>query len=311
MATKLTPKELARQEDRLAPGHRLCAGCGASIVVRQMLAAIDDPVVIGNATGCLEVATTIYPYTAWRVPWIHNAFENAASTVSGIEAAYRSLVRQGKIPEQNVRFIAYGGDGGTYDIGIQALSGAMERGHQMLYVCYDNGAYMNTGIQRSSATPYGADTTTSPAGKVIPGKMQFNKDLTAIMAAHNIHYVAQAAPSQWRDLMQKTRKAVNCGGPAFMNVLSSCNRGWRHPTDQTIPITQLAVDTCWWPLFEVENGEWRLTYKPKEKKPIVEWLRLQGRFRHLFTSENEQMIEEMQAEVDRRWEHLLKLCEEA
>jgi len=311
MATKLTPKELSKRGDRLAPGHRLCAGCGASIVVRQMMAAIDDPVVIGNATGCLEVATTIYPYTAWRVPWMHNAFENSASTVSGIEAAYRSLVRQGKIPEQNVKFIAYGGDGGTYDIGIQALSGAMERGHHMLYVCYDNGAYMNTGIQRSSATPYGAHTTTSPAGKVIPGKMQFHKDLTAIMAAHNIPYVAQAAPSQWRDLMKKTRKAVNCGGPAFMNVLSSCNRGWRHPTDQTIPITQLAVDTCWWPLFEVEKGEWRLTYKPKEKKPVVEWLKLQGRFRHLFTPENEHMIEEMQAEVDRRWQHLLELCGEA
>jgi pyruvate ferredoxin oxidoreductase beta subunit len=311
MATKLTPKELAKQKDRLAPGHRLCAGCGASIVVRQMLAAIDEPVVIGNATGCLEVATTIYPYTAWRVPWIHNAFENAASTVSGVEAAYRSLVRQGKIPEQNVKFIAYGGDGGTYDIGLQALSGAMERGHQMLYVCYDNGAYMNTGIQRSSATPYGAHTTTSPAGKAIPGKMQFRKDLAAIMAGHNIPYVAQAAPSRWRDLMQKTRKAVNCGGPAFMNVLSSCNRGWRHPTDQTIVLTQLAVDTCWWPLFEVENGEWRLTYKPKEKKPVIEWLKVQGRFRHLFTPENEHMIEEMQAEVDRRWEHLLELCGEA
>lgn len=311
MATRLIPKELAKKEDRLAPGHRLCAGCGASIVVRQMLAAIDDPVVIGNATGCLEVATTIYPYTSWRVNWIHNAFENAASTVSGLEAAYRSLVRQGKIPEQNVKFIAYAGDGGTYDIGIQALSGAMERGHQMLYVCYDNGAYMNTGIQRSSATPYGAHTTTSPAGKVIPGKMQFRKDLAVIMAGHNIPYVGQASPSQWRDLMQKTRKAVNCGGPAFMTVLSSCNRGWRHPTDQTIPITQLAVDTCWWPLFEVENGEWRLTYKPKEKKPIVEWLRLQGRFRHLFTPKNEHMIEELQAEVDRRWENLLKLCGEA
>jgi pyruvate ferredoxin oxidoreductase beta subunit len=311
MATKLTPKELAKQPDRLAPGHRLCAGCGASIVVRQMMAAIDDPVVVGNATGCLEVATTIYPYTAWRVPWIHNAFENAASTVSGVEAAYRSLVRQGKLPEQNVKFIAYGGDGGTYDIGIQALSGAMERGHQMLYVCYDNGAYMNTGIQRSSATPYGAHTTTSPAGKAIPGKMQFNKDLAAIMAAHNIPYVSQAAPSQWRDLMQKTRKAVNCGGPAFMNVLASCNRGWRHPTDQTIPMTQLAVDTCWWPLFEVENGEWRLTYKPKQKKPVVEWLKLQGRFRHLFKPQNEHMIDEMQAEVDRRWEHLLELCGEA
>jgi pyruvate ferredoxin oxidoreductase beta subunit len=311
MATKLTPKELAKRGDRLAPGHRLCAGCGASIVVRQMLAAIDEPVVLGNATGCLEVATTIYPYTAWRVPWMHNAFENAASTVSGIEAAYRSLVRQGKIPDQDVKFIAFGGDGGTYDIGIQALSGAMERGHHMLYVCYDNGAYMNTGIQRSSATPYGAHTTTSPAGKAIPGKMQFRKDLAAIMAGHNIPYVAQAAPSQWRDLMQKTRKAINSGGPAFMNVLASCNRGWRHPTDQTIPITQLAVDTCWWPLFEVENGEWRLTYKPKEKKPIVEWLKLQGRFRHLFTPQNEHMIAEIQAEVDQRWEHLLRLCGEA
>jgi pyruvate ferredoxin oxidoreductase beta subunit len=311
MATKLTPKELAKRGDRLAPGHRLCAGCGASIVVRQMLAAIDEPVVLGNATGCLEVATTIYPYTAWRVPWMHNAFENAASTVSGIEAAYRSLVRQGKIPDQDVKFIAFGGDGGTYDIGLQALSGAMERGHHMLYVCYDNGAYMNTGIQRSSATPYGAHTTTSPAGKAVPGKMQFRKDLAAIMAGHNIPYVAQAAPSQWRDLMQKTRKAVNNGGPAFMNVLASCNRGWRHPTDQTIPITQLAVDTCWWPLFEVENGEWRLTYKPKEKIPVVEWLKLQGRFRHLFTPQNEHMIAEIQAEVDQRWEHLLRLCGEA
>jgi len=311
MATKLTPKELAKRAERLSPGHRLCAGCGASIIVRQMLAAIDDPVVIANATGCLEVATTIYPYTAWRVPWIHNAFENAASTISGVEAAYRSMVRQGKIPEQNVKFLAFGGDGGTYDIGIQALSGAVERGHQFLYVCYDNGAYMNTGIQRSSATPYGASTTTSPAGKVIPGKQQHRKDLTAIMAAHNIPYVAQAAPSQWRDLMKKTRKAVDCGGSAFMNVLSSCNRGWRHGTDETIEITQLAVDTCYWPLYEVEDGEWRLSYKPKEKPPVEEWLKRQGRFRHLFRPENRHVIDEMQAEIDLRWERLLKLCGEA
>jgi pyruvate ferredoxin oxidoreductase beta subunit len=311
MATKLTPKELSKRPDRLAPGHRLCAGCGASIVVRQMLAAIDDPVVIANATGCLEVATTIYPYTAWRVPWIHNAFENAASTISGVEAAYRSLVRQGKIPEQNVKFLAFGGDGGTYDIGLQALSGAVERGHQFLYICYDNGAYMNTGIQRSSATPLGANTTTSPAGKVIPGKQQYRKDLTAIMAAHDIPYVAQAAPSQWRDLMNKTRKAVDCGGPAFMNVLSSCNRGWRHGTDETIELTQLAVDTCYWPLFEVEDGEWRLTYKPKEKPPVEEWLKRQGRFRHLFRPENRHIIDRMQTEVDRRWESLLRLCGEA
>ncbi|RLC65305.1 MAG: pyruvate ferredoxin oxidoreductase, partial [Chloroflexi bacterium] len=193
MATKLTPKELAKRPERLAPGHRLCAGCGASIIVRQMMAAIDDPVVIANATGCLEVATTIYPYTAWRVPWIHNAFENAASTISGVEAAYRSMVRQGKIPEQNVKFIAYGGDGGTYDIGLQALSGAVERGHQFLYVCYDNGAYMNTGIQRSSATPLGAHTMTSQAGSAKPGKTEHRKDLTECMVAHNIPYVGQAA----------------------------------------------------------------------------------------------------------------------
>ena len=311
MATRLVPKELAKREERLAPGQRLCAGCGAPIVVRQMLAAIDDPVVIANATGCLEVATSIYPYTSWRVPWMHNAFENAASTIAGIEAAYRSLVRQGKMEEKNVKFLAFGGDGGTYDIGLQALSGAAERGHQFLYVCYDNGAYMNTGIQRSSATPLGAHTTTSPAGKKIPGKQQNRKDLTAIMAAHNIPYVAQAAPSQWRDLMQKTRKAVDCGGAAFMNVLASCNRGWRHPTDTTIEMTQLGVDTCYWPLFEVENGEWKLTYKPKEKRPIEEWLKLQGRFRHVFKPENRHLIDEMQAEIDLRWERLLKLCGEA
>jgi pyruvate ferredoxin oxidoreductase beta subunit len=311
MATKLLPKELIKTPMRLTGGHRLCAGCGAPIIVRQMLAAIDEPVVIANATGCLEVATSIYPFTAWNVPWMHNAFENAASTISGIEAAYRSLVRQGKMPEQDVKFIAFGGDGGTYDIGLQALSGAVERGHQFLYVCYDNGAYMNTGIQRSSATPFGAHTTTSPAGEVIPGKKQWRKDLTAIMAAHDIPYVAQAAPSRWKDLMQKTRKAVNCGGPAFMNVLASCNRGWRHPTEDTIEMTQLAVDTCYWPLYEVENGEWKLSYKPKNKQPIEAWLKRQGRFRHLFRPENRHMIGEFQEEIDRRWARLLKLCGEA
>ena len=311
MATRLAPKELAKQPERLGPGHRLCAGCGASIAVRQVLAAIDDPVVLANATGCLEVATTIYPYTAWRVPWIHNAFENAAATISGVEAAYRSLSRQGKIPAQNVKFVAFGGDGGTYDIGLQSLSAAIERGHPFLYVCYDNGAYMNTGIQRSSATPYGAHTTTSPAGERIPGKEQFRKDLTAIMAAHDMPYVAQAAPSRWRDLMQKTRKAVDCGGPAFINVLASCNRGWRHGTDETVELTQLAVDTCFWPLYEVERGEWRLTYRPKTKTPIEEWLRRQGRFRHLFLAENRFMIDELQADIDRRWRNLLARCGES
>ena len=311
MATRLTLKELSKREERLAPGHRLCAGCGASIIVRQILAAIDEPVVIANATGCLEVATTIYPYTAWRVPWIHSAFENAASTISGAESAYRALVKRGRVKEENVKFLAFGGDGGTYDIGLQALSGVLERGHRLMYICYDNGAYMNTGIQRSSATPYGAHTTTSPAGEVIPGKQQFRKDLTAIAAAHNIPYVAQASPHRWRDLMQKARKGVAADGPAFLNVLSSCNRGWRHPTDQTLEVSRLATETCYWPLFEVEDGEWKLNYTPKEKLPIEEWLKTQGRFSHLFRPENRHVIDEFQAEVDRQWQRLLKLCGKA
>ena len=311
MATKLALKELSKKEERLSPGHRLCAGCAASIIVRQILAAIDEPVVITTATGCLEVSTSIYPYTAWRVPWIHNAFENAASTCSGIEAAYRALVKQGKMEEKDVKFIAFAGDGGTYDIGIQALSGALERGHKMMYVCYDNGAYMNTGIQRSGATPRGAHTTTSPAGKVIPGKKDFRKDLTTIVAAHNIPYVAQASPHNWRDLMRKARKGVAADGPSFLNVLSSCNRGWRHETDTAIEISRLAVETCYWPLFEVENGRWILNYKPKEKLPLITWLERQGRFRHLFRPANRHVIDELQEEVDRRWEWLLKMCGEA
>jgi pyruvate ferredoxin oxidoreductase beta subunit len=306
MATALKLKELSKKEERLAPGHRLCAGCAAPIIVRQVLLAIDEPVVVATATGCLEVSTTIYPYTAWRIPWIHNAFENAASTLSGIETMYRSLVKQGKMKERDIKFVAFGGDGGTYDIGIQALSGALERGHRLLYICYDNQAYMNTGIQRSGATPHGAWTTTSPAGKVIPGKPQYRKDLTAIVAAHGIPYVAQASPHRWRDLMKKVRKGVAADGPAFINVLSSCNRGWRHPTDATIELSRLAVDTCFWPLYEVEKGEWKLNYRPKEKLPIEEFLKPQGRFRHLFREENKHIIEELQAEVDRRWEALLK-----
>jgi len=310
MATALKLKELSEKEDRLTSGHRLCAGCAAPIIVRQILTAIDEPVVAANATGCLEVSTTIYPYTAWNIPWIHTAFETAASTISGVEAMYRSLVKQGKMKETGIKFVAFGGDGGTYDIGIQALSGMMERGHRALYVCYNNEAYMNTGIQRSGATPLGAWTTTSPVGKVVPGKPRPRKDLTAIAAAHDIPYAAQASPHNWRDLMKKVRKAVAADGASFMNVLSSCNRGWRHETDETIEITRLAVETCYWPLYEVEDGEWKLTYRPKEKLPIEEFLKPQGRFRHLFSPENKHIIEELQAGIDRKWRQLLERCGE-
>jgi pyruvate ferredoxin oxidoreductase beta subunit len=310
MATALKLKELSKKEDRLTSGHRLCAGCAAPIIVREILTAIDEPVVLANATGCLEVSTTIYPYTAWNVPWIHTAFETAASTISGVEAMYRSLVRQGKMEDTGIKFVAFGGDGGTYDIGLQALSGMMERGHKALYVCYNNEAYMNTGIQRSSATPLGAWTTTSPVGKVIPGKPRPRKDLTAIAVAHDIPYAAQAAPSNWRDLMKKVRKAIDANGATFINVLSSCNRGWRHETNETIEITRLAVETCYWPLYEVENGQYKLTYRPKQKLPIEEFLKPQGRFRHLFSEQNEHIIEELQAHVDRKWKQLLERCGE-
>jgi len=303
-----TLKQLAKREERFVSGHRLCAGCGAGVIARMVMLAIEKPVIVGNATGCLEVASTIFPYSAWNVPWIHSAFENVAATVSGVEAAYQSLKKQGRI-DKDIVFVAFGGDGGTYDIGLQSLSGAAERGHKMLYVCYNNEAYMNTGIQRSSATPRGAHTTTSPLGKVIPGKVQFPKDLPSIMVAHNIPYVATAIPGRWNDLVSKVERAVSFNGFTFIDVLSPCRLGWPHEPELTMEISRLAADTCIWPLYEVVEGKYKLTYKPKEKKPVVEWFKLQRRFAHLLKPENQQLLEAIQKEVDRRWEVLLKKCE--
>lgn len=305
MTTPLSLKELSKKEVLLTAGHRMCSGCGAPPVVKMVLLASDYPVIATNATGCLEVSTCISEYTAWKIPWMHSAFENAAATAAGIETMYKSLKKQGKI-DKEIKFIAFGGDGGTYDIGFQSLSGAMERWHDMLYICYDNGAYMNTGIQRSSATPFGADTTTCPAGSAIPGKLQQRKDLTKIMAAHGIPYVAQASPSHWSDLMKKVRKALEIKGPKFMNIIAPCNRGWRSRTDDAILLSRLAVETCYWPLYEIENGVTRITVKPKEKKPLVDFLKPQGRFKHMFAPENEWMLKQAQEEVDKNWERLLK-----
>ncbi len=302
-------KERSAKPERLAAGHRFCAGCAEPIVIRQILNAIDEPVVVGAATGCTEIETSMFPSSAWNMPWLHHAFENVSKTMSCVEAMYRSLVRQGKIPERDVRFVAFGGDGATYDIGLQWLSGALERGHRFIYVCLNNEAYMNTGIQRSSATPTGAHTTTSPAGSVIPGKVQWRKPLTEIIAAHHIPYVAQACPSNWRDLMDKSKKAAAAQGPSFLNVLADCNRGWRHGTDTTVEVMRLAVDTCYWPLYEVDDGVWKLSYKPKEKKPVEEWLKTQGRFSHLFQPQFRHVIDEIQAKVDEEWASLLKKCE--
>ncbi len=304
---------VAEKKSRFTSGHRMCAGCGAPPVTRMILRALkpEDHAVIANATGCMEVSSFIYPYTAWTESYIHTAFECAAATCSGVEAAYKSMKKQGKLPEDvHTKFIAFGGDGGTYDIGLQSLSGAMERGHDMTYVCYDNGAYMNTGIQRSSATPRFADTTTSPAGSVIPGKMQSRKDLTEIMEAHHLPYVAQtAAYMNFKDLYEKAEKAIYTEGPTFLNVLAPCPRGWGYPTEDLMNINKLAVETCYWPLYEIENGKYKITYKPAKKLPIEEFLKPQKRFKHMFKPGNECMIEEFQKEVDRRWEALLKLEE--
>ena len=294
-------------------GHRMCAGCGAPPVARMVMRALHegDHAVVSNATGCMEVSTCIYPYTSWSSSYIHTAFENAAATCSGVEAAYKTMKRTGRLAEnENFKFIAFGGDGGTYDIGLQSLSGAMERGHDMTYVCYDNGAYMNTGIQRSSATPHFADTTTSPAGEVIPGKMQVRKDLTEIMEAHHLPYVAQtAAFMNFKDLYEKAEKAIYTEGATFLNVLAPCPRGWGYPTDMLMQINKLAVETCYWPLYEIENGKYKITYKPAKKLPIEEFLRPQRRFKHMFKPGNEWMIEEFQKEVDKRWQELLDLEE--
>ena len=305
-------KEVAKRPERFTGGHRMCAGCGAPVVVRQILRAVkpEDHAVIGAATGCLEVSSFLYPFTSWNDSFIHNAFENVAASISGAEAAYQAMKRKGKINGE-VKFIAFGGDGGTYDIGLQALSGAMERGHDMVYVCYDNGAYMNTGIQRSSATPKYADTTTSPAGKKIPGKQQSRKDLTEVMANHHIPYVAQtAAIGNMKDLYEKAEKALYTKGPAFLNVLAPCPRGWQYNTPDLMELNKLAVETCYWPLYEVIEGKYIINYKPKNKLPVKEFLKAQGRFKHLFRAGNEYMIDEIQAEVDRRWNALLKLAGE-
>ncbi len=303
-------KEEMSKKERFEAGHRLCAGCGAGIVCRAMMRAVnpEDQAVICNATSCLEVSSFQYPYTAWHDSYIHSAFENAAATAAGVESAYVALKRRGKI-DKNCKIIAIGGDGGTYDIGFQSLSGAMERGHDFTYFCYDNEAYMNTGTQRSSATPRFASATTTPSGIESVGKKQNQKDLTQIMVAHGSPYVAQTTMlGTFQDFHEKAYKAIYTEGPTFVNVLTPCPRGWQYPPEILPQICKAAVDTCIWPLYEVEEGEYHLTYKPKNKLPVEEFMKLQGRFKHCFQPGNEWTIEEAQNYVDKKWEELLERC---
>jgi pyruvate ferredoxin oxidoreductase beta subunit len=305
-------KTLVRNQRGVQPlrgGHSLCQGCGVPLVVRTVLSTIRQPTVVVNATGCLEVATTRYPTTAWNVPWLHVAFENSAAVASGVESAQVALRRRHALPAgEDVAVVVFAGDGGTYDIGLQALSGALERGHRFLFVCYDNEAYMNTGVQRSGATPFGASTTTSPAGRESWGKAQQRKDMTAIAVAHHVPYVAQAAATHWHDLSAKVERAVAAPGPAFLNVLTDCPVGWGHEPRLFAQVIDTAVDCLFWPLYEVVDGTYRLTYRPPAVAPIADWLRLQTRFAHLLRPENASVVAGIQSRLEDDWAALLALC---
>lgn len=319
--SELTLREAAKKPDLIASGHRLCAGCDETIIARIVLKAARGPIIATSATGCLEVATTIFPYTAWNIPWIHSAFENAAATASGIEAAWKAMRKKGRGPlakYETLDVVAFAGDGGTYDIGIQALSGALERGHDFTYVLIDNEAYMNTGIQRSGGTPHAASTTTSPAGHVIPGKREWKKPIDEIIIAHEIPYVATLNAAWPMDVMHKARKAFEAEGPAFLHAIVPCARGWRYPPEKTIEVSRLATQTCLFPLYECRLQEGRSVYqlsaasaaiarRPQSKKPVDEYLSMQGRFSHLFRPERrDDIIDGIQAWVDLKWSLLLE-----
>ncbi|PNV85763.1 MAG: pyruvate ferredoxin oxidoreductase [Desulfobacteraceae bacterium] len=300
---RFTPKKLPVEEP-LAPGHRACQGCGEVLALRQVMKALGNNVIVVSATGCMEIISSAYPQSAWRVPWLHVAFENAAAVASGVEAAYKAMIRKGRIEDKNTTFLAIAGDGGTADIGIQALSGALERGHNFVYVCLDNEAYMNTGIQRSSSTPYGAGTTTSPPGKKSIGQQTWKKNMPAIAAAHDIPYVATGSPAYYVDLMNKAKKASLVKGPAYLHVFSPCPTGWRCAVEDAVQTGRLVVQTKIFPLYEVIDGKYRLSRKVKKPKPVTEYFKLQRRFRHL-TEEDVAFIQER---VDREYDRLLELC---
>lgn len=304
-------KQFSKSAERFEGAHLLCPGCAHGMIVREVLNAVDGPIALGNSTGCLEVSTAVYPHTSWNVPWIHIGFENGSTAICGVEAMYKALERKGRYKGQKPKFVAFGGDGATYDIGFQWISGCFERGHDFTYICLDNEVYANTGGQRSGSTPLGASTSTTPAGKVSYGKKQKKKDLLSIMAAHGSPYVAQVAPNKWKDMNAKIKKAIDTEGPTFINAMSACTTEWKFNSNHTVEMSDLAVDSLVFPLYEIIDGhELRITYRPKKVIPVRDYLAAQGRFKHLFKPENEHIIEQFQKDVDARWE-LLQRREEA
>jgi pyruvate ferredoxin oxidoreductase beta subunit len=293
---------LIQKEEKFSAGHRACIGCGEALAVRQSLKALDNNVIIVNATGCAEIFGGQFPNTAWEIPWIHTLFENTAAVASGVESAYKALRRKGGDIPANTKIVAIGGDGGTADIGLQALSGALERGHDFTYICFDNEAYMNTGVQRSSSTPFGARTTTSPAGKKFAGQFSWKKNLPEIAVAHRVPYVATATHGYPFDLMAKVAKAVATPGPAYVHVLSVCPTGWGSATNTINRQARLAVETGVFPLFEVVNGKYQMTIETAQLKPVADYLKIQSRFRHLTPD----MIEKIQKRVVEEYNMILE-----
>jgi pyruvate ferredoxin oxidoreductase beta subunit len=298
-AANVVPKE-----EYAVPGHRACQGCAEILALRLALKVFGRDTVIAMATGCMEIISTPLPTTSWKLPWIHVAFENAAAVASGIESGFKILMEKGKIERKDIQVVAIAGDGGTSDIGLQALSGALERGHNFTYICVDNEAYMNTGIQRSSSTPYGATTTTSPPGKKSIGQSTWKKNMPKIAAAHNIPYVATACPSYPFDLLGKIKKAKMVTGPSYIHILSVCPTGWRIPSDQAIRYGRLAVETGMFPLYEIEKGRYRLSYNPEPLMHVVDYMNGQGRYRHLTVK----TVSRVQEQVNLDWNRLKHLC---
>ncbi len=283
----------------LKPGHRGCAGCCDALAGKFVLDALGENTIVVSPTGCLEVFTTPYPESAWGVPWIHSLFENAAAVASGVEVALKALGKK-----NDIKIVAIGGDGATLDIGLQAISGAFERGHNFTYICVDNEAYMNTGVQRSGGTPLYASTTTSPAGKVSFGNPQHKKNMPAIMAAHGSPYVATASVAYAPDMIRKVKKAAEVKGPTYVHVHAPCCTGWRFEGSKTIEVGKLAVETAMWPLYEMENGVVTNVRKIKNRKPVEEYLKAQGRFKHLFTMQGGlEEIKKIQAIADWNVKH--------
>jgi pyruvate ferredoxin oxidoreductase beta subunit len=300
-------KAFSTAAERFEGAHVLCPGCAHSIIVREVLNATNDNMVIGSSTGCLEVCTAIYPHTSWDSSWIHIGFENGSTAIAGAEAANKALRSKGRIDPNTPapKFVAFGGDGATYDIGFQWISGCFERGHNMMYVCLDNEVYANTGGQRSSSTPIGASATTSPAGSHSYGEKKHKKDMLSIMAAHGAPYVAQIAPNKWKDMVKKIQKGFEAEGPVYINAMSACTTEWKFLEHQTIEVSDLATDSLVFPLYEIIDGrELNITYRPKNIVPVRDYLGAQGRFKHLFTPKYEHIIEEWQKRVDRDWEYL-------